>query len=158
MRFPADTSGEGAVTGAMECLVSSNITSPSMVLIPADMASIPVVRAAIREALRERGWSDDSVRRITLVTNEAVANAVEHGSLPGELVEVVYQVDIDEARIRILDSGAGKRWDPPAAPCDPPAHATRGRGLSIIAALTDRVEFRSTGRGTELRLDFVRAA
>ncbi len=138
--------------------MSSNVTSPSMVLIPADMASIPVVRVAVQEALRERGWSDDSLRRITLVTNEAVANAVEHGSLPGELVEVVYLVDIDEATIRILDSGAGKRWRPPVAPSEPPAHATRGRGLSIIAALADKVEFRSTGSGTELRLDFIRAA
>ena len=138
--------------------MSSNVVSPSIVLIPADLASIAVVRAAIFSALRDRGWDDEECRRVTLATSEAVANAVEHGSEPGELVEVVHQVTEDDAMVRVLDSGCGVRCEPPASAPQASPDAPRGRGLAIIAALTDNVEFRHAGRGTELRLDFVRAA
>jgi serine/threonine-protein kinase RsbW len=141
----------------MECVVNSKVVSPSIVLIPADLASIAVVRAAVFTALRDRGWDDDGCRRVTLATSEAVANAVEHGSHPGELVEIVHQVTEEDATVRVLDSGRGERWEPPTAPPTAPADAVRGRGLAIIAALADTMEFRPAGRGTELRLDFARA-
>ena len=46
----------------------------------------------------------------------------------------------------------------PEDPSTPPTTATRGRGLAIISALAQKVEFRAAGHGTELRLDFSRAA
>lgn len=143
---------------AMECVVNSKVVSPSMVLIPADLVSIAVVRAAICQALRDHGWGDEACHRVMLAASEAVANAVEHGSHEGELVEVVYQVGDEDAQLRILDSGGNAGWTPPATPQAPPSSATRGRGLSIINALAQKMEFRSAGRGTELRLDFTRAA
>ncbi len=141
---------------AMDCLVNSKVVAPSMVLIPADLVSIAVVRAAICEALRECGWSEDACRRVVLAASEAVANAVEHGSDEGELVEIVYQVGDEDAQVRILDSGGTARWTPPTDPPLPPSTATRGRGLSIISALAQKMEFRRAGQGTELRLDFSR--
>ena len=143
---------------AMDCLVSSKVVAPSMVLIPADLVSIAVVRAAICAALRDRGWSEDACRRVVLAASEAVANAVEHGSEDGELVEVVYQIGDEDAQVRVLDSGGAARWTPPTDPPTPPSTATRGRGLSIISALAQNMEFRPAGHGTELRLDFSRAA
>ena len=143
---------------AMDCLVNSRVVAPSMVLIPADIASIAVVRAAICAALRDHGWGEDASNRVVLAASEAVANAVEHGSQDGELVEIVYQVGDEDTQVRVLDSGGIARWTPPADPPTPPSTATRGRGLAIISALAQKVEFRSTGQGTELRLDFSRAA
>jgi serine/threonine-protein kinase RsbW len=142
----------------MDCIVNSRVSAPSMILIPADLVSIAVVRAAICEALKEHGWNDDACRRVVLAASEAVANAVEHGSQDGELVEIVYAVGDDEAQVRVLDSGGHLRWTPPAEPAPPPATATRGRGLAIIRALAQKVEFRPAGQGIELRLDFSRAA
>ena len=142
----------------MDCIVNSRVVAPSMVLIPADLASVAVVRAAICATLRDLGWDEDECRRVVLAASEAVANAVEHGSLEGELIEIVYQVGETEARVRVLDSGGAVRWTPPATPPVPSPDATRGRGLSIISALAQKVEFRPAGRGTELRLDFARAA
>ena len=140
-----------------EHLVSSHdVASPSMVLIPADLASIAVVRAALQATLRERGWDGDAAQGVVLATSEAVANAVEHGSLPGELVEIVHQVGPTEATIRVLDSGGGSSWDRRVTSEPPASNAPRGRGLAIIRALADQVEIRRAGRGTELRLDFIR--
>jgi len=142
----------------LERVVNSRVAAPSMVLIPADLASIAVVRAAIKEALEGTGWDGEATQRVVLATSEATANAVEHGSLPGELVEVVYQVSEDEATVRVLDSGGDHPWDhctdvPAVDPTAP-----RGRGLTLIHALAKKVEARPAGRGTELRLDFSRAA
>lgn len=137
--------------------MSHDVASPSMVLIPADLASIAVVRAALQATLRERGWDPDSAQGVVLATSEAVANAVEHGSNAGELVEVVHQVGETEATVRVLDSGGASAWDH-ALPTDtPPTNADRGRGLAIIRAIAHRMEIRPAGRGTELRLDFVRS-
>lgn len=143
---------------AMDCIVNSKVVAPSMVLIPADLASIAVVRAAICAALRDHGWGEDASNRVVLAASEAVANAVEHGSQDGELVEIVYQVGDEDTQVRILDSGGTVRWTPPAEPPTTPSTATRGRGLAIINALAQKMEFRPAGHGTELRLDFSRAA
>ncbi len=137
-------------------LMSHHVASPSMVLIPADLASIAVVRAAIQTALSDRGWDGDAAQGVVLATSEAVANAVEHGSLPGELVEVVHQVGGREATVRVLDSGGATCWDRALTPEPPSTKAARGRGLAIIRALAHHVEIHPAGRGTELRLDFIR--
>lgn len=136
--------------------MSHEVASPSMVLIPADLASIAVVRAALLATLRERGWDPDSAQGVVLATSEAVANAVEHGSQAGELVEVVHQVGVAEATVRVLDSGGRLAWDRNLPEDAPSTNADRGRGLAIIRALAHRMEIRAAGRGTELRLDFVR--
>ncbi len=142
----------------LERVVTSRVASPSMVLIPADLASIAVVRAAVKEALEASGWPGDAAQRVVLATSEATANAVEHGSLAGELVEVVYQVTETEATVRILDSGGECPWVAAQPPSPPDAHAPRGRGMTLIHALAQRVEARQAGRGTELRLEFSRSA
>ena len=140
-----------------EVLMKSRVASPSMVLIPADLASLAVVRAALQEALWEHAWCEEEVQRVVLAASEATANAVEHGSQPGELVEVVFQVGDDEATVRVLDSGGDGPWEP-CVPDLPDLSAPRGRGLTLIHALAQKVEFRPAGQGTELRLDFTRAA
>jgi anti-sigma regulatory factor (Ser/Thr protein kinase) len=146
----------GAQMHVHEPPMSHDVASPSMVLIPADLASIAVVRAALLATLKERGWDPDSAQGVVLATSEAVANAVEHGSHAGELVEVVHQVGVSEATVRILDSGGSLGWDRTLPDDTPPTNADRGRGLAIIRALAHRMEIRPAGRGTELRLDFVR--
>lgn len=139
-----------------EVLMKSRVSTPSMVLIPADLASLTVVRAALQEALWEHAWCEEDVQRVVLAASEAAANAVEHGSQPGELVEVVFQVGDEEATVRVLDSGGACRWEP-CVPELPELTAPRGRGLTMISALAQKVEFRPAGRGTEVRLDFTRA-
>lgn len=142
----------------LERVVAAPVASPSMVLIPADLALIAVVRAAVKQALDATGWDGEAAQRVVLATSEATANAVEHGSHPGELVEVVYLVSETEATVRILDSGGDHPWDGPGEPTMPDPHAPRGRGLALIHALAQKVETRPAGRGTEICLAFRRAA
>ncbi len=133
-------------------------TAPAVILVPANLESLAVVRAAIARALEQHGWADDCASRVVLATSEATANAVEHGSVPGELVEVVYRVDEERASVRVLDSGHGHGWEPPDAHTLPEDHRDRGRGLVMMERLADCMEVVTDGPGTELRLDFAKAA
>jgi len=132
--------------------------APSVILVPAVLESLAVVRAAITRALQQRGWEHDPASRVVLAASEATANAVEHGSAPGEFVEVVYRVDGEHATVRVLDCGHGDGWQPPAAPQLPHDASDRGRGLVMMQQLADHMEVVTDGPGTELRLDFDRAA
>lgn len=129
---------------------------PSVVLMPADLTALAVVRTALHAALRERGWETEPAHHVLLATTEAVANAVEHGSQPGELVEITYRVGDVESFVRVLDGGGGVDWNPPDTPTPPAATSARGRGLVLIADLADSVEMVRAGQGTEVRLSFVR--
>ncbi len=131
---------------------------PSVVLIPATLASIAVVRAALQSALAERCWEVAPMSRVLIATTEATANAAEHGSAPGELIEVTYQVGDTECFVRVMDGGSDDNWQAPTTPRVPAEHETSGRGLLLIANLAERVEVTNSGRGTEMRLTFLRAA
>lgn len=131
---------------------------PSIVLVPATVGSVGVVRAALRDALDEHCWETEPSYRVLLATSEAVANAIEHGSRPGDLVEVTYQVNDAQCFVRILDGGADARWDPPEEPDVPPVDDERGRGLIIIVTHAQHAEARPFGVGTEVRMTFSRIA
>lgn len=127
---------------------------PSVILVPATLPSISVVRTAIRHALDRCGWNDETASQVVLAVSEATANAIEHGSRPGELVEVVYQIDSEHASIHVLDEGDGPAWVPPAVHRLPAHHSDRGRGLYLIQHLTDRFTIVTDGPGTELIMEF----
>lgn len=127
---------------------------PSVILVPAALPSLSVVRTAIRHALDRCGWDPDAVSQVVLAVSEATANAVEHGSRPDELIEVVYQIDGNQACIRILDEGFGAPWQPPSQFTLPAHHSDRGRGLYLINHIADRCQVVTDGPGTELRLVF----
>ncbi len=127
---------------------------PSVILVPAELPSISVVRTAIRHALDRSGWDDESAGQVVLAVSEATANAIEHGSRPGELVEVIYHVDPDKARVHILDEGRDPTWTPPETPSLPAHHSHRGRGLYLIHHMADRFEIITDGPGTEFILLF----
>jgi len=136
----------------------SSAVGPSIVLVPADLVSLGVVRAALERALGDEGWDAESAARVVLAVAEAAANAVEHGSDPGALVEVNVRVRGAEARVRVVDSGRADGPHPPAVIAPPPPDALRGRGLVIMQGLAQHLEVRSHGGGTEVIMDFHRRA
>lgn len=132
---------------------------PSVVIVPATVASLGVVRAALREALDEHEWESDPTFRVLLAATEAVANAVEHGSsCAADLIEVTYQVSDTQCFVRVLDCGTGKPWNPTTTPNPPAVDHERGRGLVIIATHARLAEARRSGTGTEVRMNFTRDA
>jgi anti-sigma regulatory factor (Ser/Thr protein kinase) len=105
------------------------------------------VRHAVGRALR--GLPKDAVDDILLVLDEAVSNAIRHGSRGGDPVEVSVRVDHGWIDIRVRDCGPTS--DLPRLPAAAPhSLATGGRGLWLIKQLVDEVRLRRAGKGTLL--------
>ncbi len=119
-----------------------------------DLANLPENVSLVREVLAgvaeavplDDGQLDD----IKTVVSEAANNVVLH-AYDGEEGPLEVEVYIDDGALAVVvrDHGQGIR---PRVPSDEPV---TGIGLSVIQALTDRVEFRNApGGGTEVRMEF----
>ena len=115
------------------------------VRLPVDEQSVPLVRGLLRQALEHLGVAETGIQEIVLALTEACANVVKHA---GEHDEYEVDVDIDDrmCRITVLDNGGGFDVDsvsstPPGSPLD------GGRGLLLMRALVDRLQFKADGDG-----------
>jgi signal transduction histidine kinase/DNA-binding response OmpR family regulator/serine phosphatase RsbU (regulator of sigma subunit) len=122
--------------------------------VPAVLGNLAQLRNSLRSWLT--GIAADPVREqdILLATGEAVTNAIEHASDcdPHRTVAVEAFVYGEKVSTTVSDSG---RWSG-----DSSASARsyrRGRGLTLINGLADRVDTVRTARGTQMTLQFERA-
>jgi serine/threonine-protein kinase RsbW len=102
-----------------------------------DAQSVPLVRGLLRQALEYLDVVEDGVEEIVLALTEACANVVQHA---GEHEEYEVDVAIDDlvCRICVVDYGVG--FDP-AAQDETRSPADGGRGLILMRALVDRLDF-----------------
>ena len=108
------------------------------VRLPRDARSLPLMRGLLRQALEHLSVATPAIEEIVLALTEACANVVQHA---GEHEE--YQVDVaitdDTCRISVLDEGHGFDFDSAVAPEGSPLEA--GRGLVLMKALVDDLQF-----------------
>jgi anti-sigma regulatory factor (Ser/Thr protein kinase) len=128
----------------------------SALRVPADIRVVAFVRCAIACVLEREEWPADSAGRVLLASNEALTNAIEHGSPAGAKVDVGLSVTRDRADIRIVDEGVPGAPLPRCPSAPPPTTAVRGRGLLIISRLADDFDVAAAGDGTEVRVGFWR--
>jgi anti-sigma regulatory factor (Ser/Thr protein kinase) len=91
---------------------------------------------------------------IVLATDEALANCADHayrGSTPGTMTLTVSH-DASLARVTVCVSDHGTWIDP--QPHDP--RSGRGRGISLMRALSDHCTIEGSPRGTTVCLHFER--
>lgn len=98
-------------------------------VLPRDVCAPRLARIALRDLVASHGWPQ--ARDAELVVSELIANAVEHGV--GRITLTLWLAD---GRIHgeVTDAGTG-------APPRPAGHgedSIGGRGLTIVAALSDR--------------------
>ncbi len=114
------------------------------VRLPVDAQSVPLARGLVRQALEYLGVVADGMEEVLLALSEACANVVRHAAEHDE-----YQVDVTidghVCRITVLDDGAG--FDPAAVAERPASPLDGGRGLVLMRALVDRLDFRETEDG-----------
>jgi serine/threonine-protein kinase RsbW len=109
------------------------------VCLPRDAQTVPLLRAMVGNALETIGVTTECVDEIRLALTEACANVVEHAAADDEY-EIRLDVDDKRCEIRVtntlntLDAATlqGVMPDPTSA---------RGRGVAIMRALMDHVEF-----------------
>ncbi|AJC57145.1 putative anti-sigma regulatory factor C serine/threonine protein kinase [Streptomyces sp. 769] len=122
---------------------------------------MPLARRLLLGAMETAGVDPDICYDLSVALSEACANAVEHGGDATDDYRVTAYIDGDTCRIEVTDSGPGFRRPAPPhtaadralppvsvpAPAQAPGDAEDGRGLFLIEALTDHVQYRNrTGR------------
>lgn len=123
------------------------------VVIPSDLEEARALEERLLEEAVLRGYREEDVFAIKLALEEAFINAIKHGNRydSQKVVRVEYAVTDEQARFEITDEGDG--FDPACLP-DPTADENIerpcGRGLMLIRAFMDEVEFQNDGRTVRL--------
>jgi len=109
--------------------------------LPRDEQTVPVARHIARNAMEQVGVEPDCVYDFELALSEACTNVLLHSG-PGDQYVVRLDMDGGIGRIRVIDVGHG--FDSARLQAtDALPEAERGRGLGLMHALVDRVQFTS---------------
>ena len=116
--------------------------------IPALPSVATWVREELLSVLAHLKWTAGDLFAVGLAVEEALANAIKHGShgRPDSQIYFSYEASPKRVRVKITDSGEG--FDPFAVlHRDREAHrgAPSGRGLSLMLRYMDRVEYNHRG-------------
>ena len=117
--------------------------------LPPSSSCLPDLRRSAARTLRAvdaRVLAD-----VLLALDEAVSNAIRHGSRGGEPVQVSVERDGEWVEMTVRDAGPTPRL--PRLPAEaPPVLQTGGRGLWLILQLVDEVRLQRVGGGTRLTM------
>jgi anti-sigma regulatory factor (Ser/Thr protein kinase) len=117
--------------------------------LPPSSSCLPDLRRSVAqslEAVDERVAAD-----VLLALDEAVSNAIRHGSGGGDPVQVSVDSDGEWVEMTVRDGGPTPRL--PRLPAEPPpVYQTGGRGLWLILQLVDEVRLQRIGEGIRLTM------
>jgi serine/threonine-protein kinase RsbW len=122
---------------------------------PSRLAALHALERFLVPIRRAAGLSDRAMHEILIAATEAFTNAVNHGGGEGS-VDVAWSVARGgKVRISVRDRGAGFDADAVADPRLPENLLLQhGRGVFIMRALAERVEFRRLKTGMRVTLFF----
>jgi anti-sigma regulatory factor (Ser/Thr protein kinase) len=119
--------------------------------IPARPAELAPSRHRLRAWLDAVGLASEAGQEVLLAVGEAVANAVEHGSVDAsQVVHIEASAGDDEIVVSVSDSG---QWQPGLEGF----FTGRGRGHALMHALARTIDVDSDHNGTIVTLRFARA-
>ncbi|WP_327682367.1 ATP-binding protein [Kitasatospora sp. NBC_00458] len=129
---------------------------PPQTELPSEVASVDAARAWAEQIADACEFGEEDRYRIGLAVHEAAANAIVHGNRqrPGTAVRLRWQLTDGRLTVTVGDDGPGFTPPAPPAPDAAPGLGTSGRGLGLIARLTDdfHVSHREDPPGTDLVL------
>ncbi len=108
--------------------------------LPRDELSVPVVRRVLRGALDVLGVQRQVVADIGIALTEACTNVLDHAD-EGEEYEVSAGIDGEVCVIEVVDRGSSGFDGSQLGHHDADPGAEEGRGIQLMRALVDKVEF-----------------
>jgi serine/threonine-protein kinase RsbW len=141
--------------------MGKNASSEQMILnIPSDLKYLGAVDAAVQDLAREFLFTSDEINDVSTALIEACSNAIEHGNrfAPEKRVVVTLVFNGLTFVARVKDQGTGFDFEKALRenlPTDPMSE--RGRGLMIMRAFTDALDFTYTDGGLQVELTKQRA-
>ena len=122
------------------------------VRLPQEAETVALIRTAVTNTLTLFGVDERCVEDIRLALSEACTNVIEHASVHDEY-EVRVEVNDDRCAISVTNTGNGLDASGLEGVM-PDASSHRGRGVAIMRAVMDQVDFTSEPEeGTIVRLE-----
>lgn len=113
--------------------------------LPRDAASVPLARHTVTAALQRAGVTGECVAEVEVILSEACTNAYRHAHEGGDSFEVRIEIVDDSMVVDVLDTGIGFASDASSIAMPVPS-ADGGRGIALMAALTEKAVFDSATR------------
>jgi serine/threonine-protein kinase RsbW len=121
--------------------------TPAVRLTLHDPVPTRALRAALDDVGPRLGLAAEQLFDLKVAATEALTNAIK-GSMSGHPVDVAVGSREDAVEVEVRNHGAFELGDPALAGIESEA----GRGIPLMFALVDEVEFASTGDGTRVRM------
>ena len=119
------------------------------ITIPSDFVSGCMVQQQIIDEAEKLGFDYDSIFGIKLAVDEALINAIKHGNKLDPSKRVHVEASISPRRLEVIIEDEGTGFDRQSVP-DPTSednlHKPSGRGILLMEAYMDRVEWSLGGR------------
>ncbi len=120
--------------------------------LPRDAVSVPVVRRILTRSMDVLGVSKATTSDIEVALTEACSNVLNHAQA-GDEYEVSAGIDGEFCVIEVVDRGDGFDSEVKGL-AEADGSAESGRGIQLMRALVDRVEFTSNPRqGTVVHME-----
>lgn len=117
------------------------------------LALLDCVTLALCERMK---FDSDTTSQVTMSVIEAGTNAIQHGHNreASKMVDVSFMLHPDRFQIEVTDTGKGFDVESINGDATSPEHLLdpRGRGIFIMRACMDSVDFEFNARGTLCRL------
>lgn len=136
-------------------ILANSATDRVHMVLASTLASVDEAENAAELFAERHGFDEDTRGSIAMAVREAVVNAVLHGNAYSreKQVDVSLEMQQEDLLVRVSDQGQGLNPDILPDPLKP-ENILRGsgRGIFLIRAFMDEVNFRQLNPGTELTL------
>jgi serine/threonine-protein kinase RsbW len=120
---------------------------------PSLIENLEKIEKESSEIAKDAGFDESTIDDISIALTELVNNAIHHANKdnPEKEVIVVFNMEKNGITISITDESEGFSPKNVSNPLDPEnLLADSGRGLYLVEALMDEVEYKITDLGTEV--------
>lgn len=118
------------------------------IVVPATADRLAEIRSRLFAWLEPIGVPETTAADIVLVVNEASTNCVEHAYRDMDTGSITVEAALEGGQIAVCIADAGMWQTPRSQP------SNRGRGLTIMRAVSDRAEVDTSAAGTTIRMRF----
>lgn len=117
-----------------------------------DPQLLPEIEDWIISILKKAKLSDDQLNIISMAVSEAASNSIIHGNQakPDKKIEITISIMKNQLKVFIKDEGKGFKIEKVPDPTEPEnMMKDNGRGIHIMKAVLDNLEYKFGEDGTE---------
>ena len=123
------------------------------VIIAGDPRWLRLARGVVREFLQQTGFAARQREEIAVAVGEAVANVIKHACKGDARQKFSLLCNESDGAVEIELRDQGEPFDPPSEPISPPDETrTGGRGIFMMQAIMDEVEYTRQGNTNSVRM------